>query len=439
MAKLYLIILLLLGNVGYCQNWMLIKDTVSPLIAIPAEFDSIYPQPLATLGWEDGIHISGDGLHLYCTYLPIDFLSFVLNGGLPNNFSSTYLRGAPDFGMDLISNIIGATEWLHSDILYAHRAAVTDTFSTWTLSGMERSFYSEGAPAPVFTINKDSIEFMLFTSNDNTTNHSDIWMIHNTSANPSGIGSPMPFPVNTPQNEDNPHLVRLDNSNLVLMFDSDNLPGGLGNNDIWFAGSSDNGLTWSVPANVSSINTSNKEHQPFLYQDLNTNKWWLYYAAMHTDGKLAIFRAEQGQPNNWNSWGTPELVIGAGNAAGIGEPTLTENGDISFVVVYVDPNNNSIYNHFDSDPWFLRKTSSGMTGLEAEKAAATIYPNPVSRTFRVKFNDFNMHSVSLYDRMAKRIFHTKVRSQELFDISNFPDGIYFIQIDQLEWRKLIKD
>lgn len=287
--------------------------------------------------------------------MPIDLLSFVLNGDLPNNFSSSYLRGAPTFGIDLTTNPIGATEWLHSDILYAHRNTLADTFNLWTLSDMKRNFYSEGAPSPTFINNTNSVEFMIFTSNDNTTNNTDIWVINNTLSNPLGIGAPMPSPINTLSNEDNPHLVRIDNNNLVLFFDSDNLPGRVGDIDIWLSTSSDSGITWSTPSNASTINTIDKEHQPFLHQDLSTGNWLLYYSALHTDGKLAIFRAPQETPNNWNSWGTPELVVSAGNSAGVGEPTLTKNGDISFVVIYKDPNSYSIYNHFDADPWFLQK------------------------------------------------------------------------------------
>ena len=90
-----------------------------------------------------------------------------------------------------------------------------------------------------------------------------------------------------------------------------------------------------LPLNISSVNTANQEHQPHLYND--GTDWYLYFSATHTDGKLAIFRAKQQMSGDWDSWGTKELVIGAGNSAGVGEPTLTSSGDISFVVVYENP------------------------------------------------------------------------------------------------------
>jgi hypothetical protein len=441
MKKLILTIITTIGLINFTcgQNWTLIKDSISPVNEKPSEYDSIYRQALSTTGWEDGIHISRDGLNLYCTYLPLDFLSFVINGDLPNNFTANYLRGAPTFGMDLTTNPIGATEWLHSDILYAHRNTIADSFNLWTLSDMARNFYSEGAPSPTFINNSNSVEFMMFTSIDNPTNNQDIWVINNTSPNPTGIGTAMPSPINTLNTEDNPHLVRIDSNNLVLFFDSNNLPGGIGDIDIWFSESSDNATTWSTPSNVSTLNTIYKEHQPFLHEDLSTSNWFLYYSKPHTDGKLAIFRVQQMTPNNWDSWGTSELVVSAGNSAGIGEPTLTENGDISFVVVYEDPDSNSIYNHFDADPWFLQRKNTG-TGINSYyKATRTsIYPNPTND--RVNINSEKLITqIQVYSSMGKLIF---VTTEKTIRIRDYPKGIYFLNIQfesgETEQLKLIK-
>lgn len=425
MNKLYTIILLLIGNLLYGQNWEVLKDNLSPINELPEEFDSLYRQPLSTLGWEDGVHISDDGLNLYCTYLPVDFLSFLLNGSLPNNFSASYSRGAPTLGMDLTTNPINASEWLHSDILYAYRASVSDSFKTWKLSDMARPFYSEGAPSPVFVSNNNEVEFMLFTSNDNSTNNTDIWIINNTALNPSGIGAPLPFPVNTSGNEDNPHQVRLDKSSLILFFDSDNRPGGIGDADIWYSLSFDNGMTWSNPNNVSTVNTPAKEHQPFLFHDLQSNKWFLYYSGPNKDGKLAVFRVEQTIVNNWNSWGSPELVISAGNTAGIGEPSLTRNGDISFVVVYEDQEMNSIYNHYDADPWFLRKKSIS-TGVEQPfvEHRIIIYPNPASEKIYINSKK-DLLQVNIYDYKGEII---PISKNPVIDIHHLLKGVYFLEV-----------
>lgn len=438
--KIILLMCLLLNmTYAYSQDWNSIKDTVSPVIEIPSEYDSIYRQPLSGLGWEDGLHISDDGLNLYCTYVPIDLLSFSLNGDLPNSFSSNYLRGAPDFGMDLISNPISASEWLHSDILYANRTSIIDSFGSWQLSNMARSFYSEGAPTPIFGNGSNSLEMMLFTSNDNPTNNMDIWVINNTSYNPTGTGAAISSPINSSFNEDNPNLTKITEDSLIMFYDSDNLPGGNGDIDLWYTISVDGGINWNNPINVSSINTNSKEHQPFLHYDLSKGKYFLYYSTYHTDGKLAIFRREQSTPNDWDSWGSSELVISAGNSAGIGEPTLTTQGDISFVVVYEDPMQTSIYDRFDSDPWFLTKVNT-ITGVSSSKESIelTIFPNPSEEMF---FLDYPcaISQVQIINIVGVEVYSG---NEAKVDISEFPDGIYivnaFIEKDVRVSKLLIK-
>jgi len=323
--------------------WDSIKMQAMPQVALTAEFGTPVKQKLANSGWEDGVEISKDGLHLYCSYVPGDLLSWTTNNADPAKFSS-YQRG-PTFGLDLVSNPVGASSWIHSDILVASRASMNDPFNSWSLSKMARPVFSEGAPAPY-----DNTGFV-FTSNDkDPTYDTDIWIIDGY-PNPSGTGEPLPGFLHTAFTEDNPHMERLSDRSLVLFFDSDNYPNGLGSHDLWYSTSDNNGTTWSVPENVSTVNTADKEHQPYLFKDPQGN-WYLYFSAVHSDGKLAIFRTKQHDAGNWNRWGPKELVISAGNTAGIGEPSLTENGDLSFVVVY-ENKDGSLYDRYDADPWFL--------------------------------------------------------------------------------------
>lgn len=426
MKKLFLISFYFFSYINsYSQNWDSIKNITSPVIALTSEYDSIYRQPLSGMGWEDGVHISDDGLHLYCTYVPIDLLSFSLNGDLPNNFSSNYLRGASDFGMDLISNPISASEWLHSDILYSSRDSAKDTFTSWQLSAMARSFYSEGAPSPLFA-EDGTVGMMFFTSNDNETNNSDIWVIKNTEANPSGTGEALPSPINTTYNEDNPNVTKLTTDTLVMFYDSDNLPGGSGDIDLWYTVSYDGGANWSKSGNVTTINTTSKEHQPFLFYDTQKGKYFLYYSAYNADGKLAIYRSEQLTQNDWDSWANPELVISAGNSAGIGEPTLTADGDLSFVVVYEDPLQSSAYNRFDADPWYAIKSKSfaSLSGNTLE-SRIKIYPNPSKEKITIDYsNKFNQ--IQIFNIMGLLVYSGN--SSSTIDLSNFSNGIYVISI-----------
>jgi len=344
------------GDSATQTSWKRVKSNAAVELFLTSEYNTPARLGISTSGWEDGINISRNGLHLYATYIPADFLSFVLSGDTVDRIQ--YYDRGPHYDMDLVTNPIDITyPWYHSDIIYASRASTSTGFSPWQTSGIKRAFYSEGAVSAVFS-GDDTIDILVFTSNEESAAQNNFKVIKNTTPDPSGTGDFITATgaadtyINTNYIEDNPHIERIDALNLVLFFDSEDRNGTGNSHDIWYSVSSDNGNSWSPPLNVSQINTTSKEHQPHLYKD--GADWWLYYSAYHSDGKLAIFRAKQGTPGNWNSWGTPEIVIGAGNTSGVGEPTLTSSGDLFFVVIYENPEGDE-YDRFDADPWSASK------------------------------------------------------------------------------------
>jgi hypothetical protein len=152
----------------------------------------------------------------------------------------------------------------------------------------------------------------------------------------------------------------------------------------------------------------------------------LYYSSYHTDGKLAIFRRKQNVTNHWNDWSSPELVISAGNSAGIGEPTLTRNGDISFVVVYKDPLQSSIYNQFDSDPWYLRRkdVSTNILSVKQETNQLSIYPNPSSATISIDVSAETVQ-VQVFSITGQMAYSGNDRT---IDNHDFPNGVYTLTV-----------
>lgn len=343
-------------------SWDSVKNNTFIQVALTQEYNEPTKLPISTLGWEDGINISRDGLNIYATYIPADFLSFVLNENPPDpSLIPNYDRG-PHYDMDFTTNPAGVNyPWYQSDIIYASRSTTEEEFTPWFTSSMKRHSYSEGALSTVFS-STDEIDICAFTSNDEYTAQNNIKIIRNTTANPTGLGTSITSTdligtssINTNHIEDNPHIERINDNQLVLFFDSEDRPGGLGSIDLWYSTSNDNGSTWTTPTNVTSINTSSKEHQPHLYHD--GSDWWIYYSATHSDSKLAIYRAKNQSvgTQDWNQWSTPEVVLTAGNSEGIGEPTLTENGDLYFVTIYKNETGNS-YDQYDADAWVaLRK------------------------------------------------------------------------------------
>lgn len=350
-------------------GWAAIRAQAAPVVALTTVFGTPHVQPIALDGWEDGVFISRDGLHLYAVYVPADLLSFTIAGG-DQTTSASYLRG-PTLGMDLHTNPVGTTTWIHGDIIHATRASTAAPFSAWQLSSMARPSFSEGA-AVAQGPNAGRWDLFAYTSNDHATDYKAHICLRRSVAFDPTDGTPafLPAPVTTSTSEDNPHLERLDATHLVLFFDSDDRPGASGAHDLWVTTSADDGVSWAAPAPVTSLNTTAEEEQPHLYLS-STGTWWLYYTATNpADSKLGIFRAAQATVGDWNSWMGSELVIGAGNTAGIGEPTLTANGDLSFVVVTEDPAG-SATNRYDADPWFMPRFPSAVVDATPHRTTSS--------------------------------------------------------------------
>ena len=339
------------------QSWLATKTAQVPVNELPGEFYAPYRQALANLAWEDGVYITRDGLTLYSTYSPMDLLQALISGATPTSFYK-YERGDL-IGQDFSNPFSGQTyAWLHEDVAMSQRSSVNDPFCNWTLSNLKDKYYNVGAPVGILnSTNKNLFDYFAYTD-DSGGQGIKIKLMMNVGRSLSASGTLLPSNVDEPGiDQDNPHIERYDNTNpqdLVLFYESDNKPGGAGGHDIWYSTSADGGATWTNPLNVTTINTSADEIQPHLYFD--GSKWWLYYASTNpSDGKLAIYRAQQGQAGNWDSWQNKQIVVSAGTTAGVGEPTLTDSGDLSFVVVTHNTTGGTAFDQYDSDPWFMKK------------------------------------------------------------------------------------
>lgn len=315
---------------------------------IKDEFQEPFKLPLANLGWEDGLHLSDDALSLYATYIPADMLSFVLNQDDVSNYE-LYHRGPIFEGSDFSKNPVNANyPWYHSEIIASFRDSIDEPFSQWELYEVSRPIFSEGAPITVFDERNQKEEYFLFTSNDKDPTYDvDIW---SKEFDTKDFGSPL-VDINTIYNEDNPDVNKISENHLILFFDSDNRPLSQGMHDIWFSESLDNGKSWSEPRNDLSINSNQKEHQPHLF--ISEENTYLYYSKYDSTNKLAIYRSKQVEEGNWLQWTDEELVVSAKNAEGIGEPTVAQNGDLSFVVVSKKDSETQL-DIYDADPWYLK-------------------------------------------------------------------------------------
>lgn len=413
------------------EQWNTIKASTSPVVSasIADEYETPYMLPLSDYGWEDGIHISRDGLHLYALYFPGDlfgwsmfFLSNLTNlpfCELVGNLS--YKRDyANTYGMDFVTNIFGCDNFNNVDILYSSRASIDDDFTEWQLSGIARPGLVEGGPMPLFSkTNPDQIDIFLFTGN------SDIWMIKNTTANPTGIETAvrLPAPINPPGDEfnaDNPHLERLDDESLLLVYEKYT---DFSYRDFVYSFSYDDGDTWTEPIAMTTINPDigHIEH-PHLYQDGN-GEWWMYYSI-----DCDIYRSKQTIENDWDSWTEPELIIHKGNSPCIGEPTLTYDGDIVFAVAYYNAASTDTTDVYDLDPWILRKKQPVQNNEIKTDVNINIYPNPASNQFNISASEM-INKFEIID-LSGRVISTgnPMSYNATIDIQNFASGSYLIKL-----------
>ena len=337
------------------EVWDSLKAAAAPRVVAPsfvATHGAPRRLPLATSGWEDGLQVSADGLDLYALYLPADFLSWSMFIGANPGIGICDLLGttrfrradAPTFGSDQTTNPFGCSSVINVDILRARRESPADSFANWTLTGFSRPLLAEGGPFTLPVDGKpDSLSHVLFTGDG------DIWMVRGSTRNLDGIdrASRLPAPINPVAKEfvaDNPALVRLGGDSLLLVYEryTD------GNQRTFMlARSPDGGTIWSAPTPMTSITRSlgHIEH-PMPVRDAD-GKWWLWFSL-----DFDIVRAKALVDGQWDSWSTPETVIAKGNTAGLGEPSLSQDGTLYFSVVLTNPGTDST-DRFDIDPWVL--------------------------------------------------------------------------------------
>lgn len=416
-----------LSGFGQQSAWDIIKADAAPVLTAPFadQFSAPEMVPLADYGWEDGLQVSYDGLHLYALYAPADLLSwvgyFAANPGLPicsTLGSGAFIRDyAGDYGMDIYTNYFACDTFMNLDILYATRPSIDVPFSNWILSDIARPGEIEGGPFPLFSdTDPDAVDHFLFTG------PGSIWMINNTTANPSNIASAvrLPSPINPVSDEftaDNPMLTRLDNSDLLLVYEKYTNPD---HRDFMFTISDDEGASWTTPTVITTINNDagHIEH-PMLYFD--GANYWFYYSQ-----NFDIYRARQGAAGNWDSWTDHEAVILKGNTVGIGEPSITSTGDIYFVAVIQNPDNPD--DLMDADPWYVKKlfpigiTTNSFTAIE-------IHPNPADAfcTINTQVNDDYVCRIT--NLFGQEILSTKfIGKQMQMDVSTIPPGTYMMTL-----------
>lgn len=411
-------------------NWNLIKSNAT--FNVPdTSYNQPYLQSIQVPGWEDGLFMTRDAKYLYSTYLPLDAFSWITDLVLnPICFNFQPYYRPPLLGIDTNTNIFGCPNYMHSDLIISNRADTSQPFNPWSASNLQTSFSFDGG-AHGQLLNADTFDVFVFTKDGPGTQSTDIMFMKNVPVNPT-ISSAVPV-LSTPAQEDNPHIERLNDSTLLLFFDRDRY--------IYYSISNDNGDTWQAPILITSVLNDQAPYdvQPHLWN--NGQDWWVYFCANNLNGVRCIYKSKQLITNNWNNWGPKELVIepgmitgNYGTIFGVGEPTLSAWGDLSFVVVYGNNTLPDTTDVFDCDPWFLPKKLSPLTQLQnkvSQQNKVFVYPNP-AREF-IYINTTNVAekvNVRLYDISSRVIIKEEFYNQKdiKLDLQHITSGAYFINV-----------
>lgn len=431
----------LFGSAIAQPDWQSIKNSQFPQVLQGGEYGTPRSLGISNLGWEDGQYITRDGLTVYCFYAPVDFLvldEFAPPGG-PNPCSVTPFMRGPSLGVTFNTIPTGlqgiCTEFLNSNIIMSHRNSVQDPFPGWTPTSINFPAVFDGAPQLILNENDPSVvDYFVFAQlNPDSFQSADttgtIYMYTNTTLDPSGAYSAIPAPVNTDStSEDNPHLERISANNLVLMFTSEDRPGGTGDIDIWVSESMDTGGSWSNPQLVN-FSSPQFEDMPHLWKD-EQGIYWLYYM----DSTATIQRRKQQTPGNWVNWEAATPILSGGTAGGVGEPTLTQWGDIVFGLVYDAGGGwgTDSTDRFDDDIWILPRLGSPLAAsLLDPDLIVDVHPNPTNNEISFSISGVNhadyMLNISSPSGEIVRQFN-QLDAKNTFNVRDLSSGIYFYHL-----------
>jgi hypothetical protein len=432
--RILLFAALLVCYTVYSQpDWTVIKSNATFVVA-DTSYGMPYVQPINVGGWEDGLFITRDGKHLFSTYIPIDLLSwyndFILN---PACFNFNPYYRPPLLGIDTLTNPYSCSNYIQSDIITSSRADTSQPFNAWQSSGLAMPVTMEGGSQGVLK-NADTFDLFVFTRDLGDAQHTDIYFMKDVPVNPNQTSAVAI--LSSAGQEDNPHIERLNDSSLILFFDRDRY--------IYYSKSTDNGANWQPPVLITNVLNDQAPYdvQPHLWND--GTDWWVYFCADNSNsGKRAIYKSKQQTAGDWNSWGPKELVIeggsitgGSGIIAGVGEPTLTQWGDLSFVVIYGDLTSGDTTDVFDCDPWFLPRKNSPLSTISSKTPSANkkllISPNPANAFALLSFSNpaNEQYRVNVSDISGKKIISEEwlTGSQYRLNTNKLEKGIYFVEL-----------
>lgn len=406
-------------------NWPAIKANAS-FVVHDTSFAAPSLLPVNVGGWEDGLYVTRNGKRLFSTYLPVDVFSWLSDLAPCLDFTPYYRP--PLLSTDTTTNPFGCANFLQSDIITASRADTADAFGQWVPSQLRTPVTFEGGACGV--LRNDSIfDAFVFTRDVGAPNGMELMLMRDVSVNPPTTTSVQI--LSSPDQEDNPHIERLNDTTFVLFFDRARR--------IYYALSHTNGATWEAPVLVTQTLNDQAPYdvQPHLWHD--GNDWWVFFCADNAQNKRCIYKSKQMVANDWNSWGPKELVLeadaqipgGYGQVLGVGEPSLTQWGDLYFVVVYGNVLSADTTDVFDCDPWMLPRRVPVGLGVQSQarpSVVTRVFPNPATDRMAVELATGIDDVLEIVDAAGSMVFAQPMRGARMeVDVQAYKPGLHLLR------------
>ncbi len=115
-------------------------------------------------------------------------------------------------------------------------------------------------------------------------------------------------------------------------------------------------------------------------------------------------------------------------------------GAQNFTPIYNAVNTNpENWHHFTLKPEIVTADIMSDDALLKNQLSVQCYPNPVNDKLRIKSNEF-IRSINVFDGRANQVITEKSNGKtHQIDLSGFPNGLYFIQINHQKIYKIIKN
>lgn len=89
--------------------------------------------------------------------------------------------------------------------------------------------------------------------------------------------------------------------------------------------------------------------------------------------------------------------------------------------------------------WLCGQNSVDLDQNNLNETVFQLFPNPTSNLIKIKLNDNNIHSIKIYDIIGNLLISEKIINEGEINLTEYSQGMYFVNCDGKSLKKLLKD